>query len=209
MNHFLGHPYDAIYPCIVNGSYFDYFKCVDNCLTNKTMEYFNRKPFHTFHTEPDDSKLISDSMITNETVQEFLAHWSKRCHIACPIQPCMYSYCITSGHSKTTKVIVGSSEISFIRIESPPHPNIYIDYVPKLPFLDFFIFIFSSLGTWFGLVIISCNPVLLFKKLPFSIKSLILKREKEKEKNPRSKRKNMILNRMRMKSNFYTRYQYL
>lgn len=195
-NKFLSYPYDR-QPCTDYVSYSKYCECVDKCISSQTIKHFNRKSFHEFHTIPEDIKMISDSMITNETIQMFLTVLFEKCTISCPIKPCAYSYCITNGHSKSTKIVNESTDTSFIRIESPPRPNISIEYIPSLPLLDFFIFIFTSLGIWFGFVIININPIILIR----------LSREYiHRRNNRRRTRKDFVINRMKMKSDHYMKY---
>lgn len=159
-NDFLGYPYDKL-PCPPNNDNVAYFKYIDTCLSNLTMKNIRRKPFYAFHTHPsDDSKLMSISQLYNESIRNSYTKWHKECQSMCPILPCKYAYCITTGKQQKKQEISGiSKDVLTIRVETPLYPNISITYVPSLPFLDFIIYIFSSLGTWFGLVIISCNPV--------------------------------------------------
>lgn len=104
--------------------------------------------------------MISPSFLMNESIAQNIAQWYKKCYTSCPMLVCHYSYCLTSGHIGAAIPINGKvTNSSTFRVESPSTPDIYIEYHPNMKFLDLIIFILSSLGTWFGFVVISCNPV--------------------------------------------------
>lgn len=173
-NSFLGYPYDK-FVCEQHEN--GYYDCFDSCMKKFTMTTLDRLPYATFHTMPHDSKLISYSMLKNKTIRHLLTDWWKKCVIHCPMFSCSYSYCVTIGYSDTHTRVKRTERGSKIRVESPTHPNIYINYFPSVPLLDCIIYILSSLGTWFGLVIISCNPVSFISSVTNRI---------EKKKVPRS-----------------------
>lgn len=208
-NNFLGYPYD-LFVCPPDGRPSTYFSCFDACLTKQTMSHWNRKPFSPFYTKPENVKLISHRMVQNESIARLIAKWSKSCHNYCIERPCKYSYCITLGMARLLKDI---KRASYIRVESNPYPNIYINYVASLPFLDFIIYVFSSLGTWFGFVIIQCNPIAIFK---LSYSSILDRMKKAQDMNifantfnrmnRRLNRRDLVMRRMRMRVRFYQQY---
>lgn len=159
-NSFLGYPYDA-FLCAKDPK--DFYHCMESCLSDFSMKTIKRQPFSSFYEYPEDSKLISEKMLKNATIKSFLDNWNNQCRKVCIRLPCEYSYCITSGHAETHIDVTVAVKGSAIRIQTPAAPMVTITYVPKLPFLDFFIYILSTFGTWFGLVIIQCNPMKLFK----------------------------------------------
>ena len=156
----LGYPYDA-FLCEKDPD--DFFHCMESCLSKLSMKTINRQPFSSFYEYPEDSKMISNEMLKNITIKSFLDDWNNQCEKVCIWLPCKYSYCITSGYAETHIDVAMKAKGSAIRIRSPAAPNVKTTYIPSLPFLDFFIYIFSTFGTWFGLVIIQCNPMKLFK----------------------------------------------
>lgn len=172
------------------------------------MSHWNRKPFSPFHNKPENVKLISHRMIQNESTARTIAKWSKSCHNYCIERPCKYNYCITLGMAR---VLQNMKRESYIRVESNPYPDIYINYVPSLPFLDFIIYVFSSLGTWFGFVIIKCNPISVFKRSYSSIldrmnkaqDTNIFARTFNRRMNRGLSRRDLVMRRMRMRSRFY------
>ena len=156
----LGYPYDSF---LCENHPDDFFHCMESCLSKLSMKTINRQPFSSFYEHPEDIKMISSEMLKNITIKSFLDDWNNQCEKVCIRLPCKYSYCITSGYAETHIDVAVAVKGSAIRIRSPAAPNVKTTYVPSLPFLDFFIYIFSTFGTWFGLVIIRCNPMKLFK----------------------------------------------
>ena len=183
----LGYPYD---PFTCEKYEMEHFNCIDTCLMNRTYNYFGRVPFTLFYDKPLNKKLLSVPMIQNRTASLALNRIYDTCKKSCPTFPCQYDFCITMGHANIArneepeKRIIGSA----IRVESPGQPNAFINYIPKLPLLDFIIYVMSSLGTWFGLVIISCNPVGFIKQMITSTSSVV-----ERRLIQRNRPKNIII----------------
>lgn len=185
-DHYLGYPYDRF---VCENSNENYFECFDSCLTNHTMKYLSRVPYSSFHKESMNEKMISSSILQNETNLQLLTYWNKACQISCPMYPCDFDYCITSGHTASPKIDMNDRKKekriddtlvyskSIIKVMSPTSPDISITYVPNLSFLDLMIYSFSSFGTWFGLVIISLNPVSLITRSYDVIKKKLISNE--------------------------------
>lgn len=159
-NTFLGYPYDR-FRCGRPDE--DHFKCMENCIQESTMKYLNRMPYFSFYEMPIEQKMISQNMLKNDTVLNSLTFYYHSCQSKCPFLLCQYSYCVTNGHAGP---ILGNTSYSksSIRIQSPRSPDTSITYVPSISLLDFIIYILSTFSTWFGLNIISLNPVIIVKK---------------------------------------------
>lgn len=162
--HHLGYPFDS-FRCQEEQE--DYYQCINDCIDNLCLKHFNRLPFTSFYDYSDKNieniKMIGYNMIKNGTVSDFLDMFYDKCERSCPMYPCKYSFCLTTGHADVSTIDQGFKEGASISIESSSYPHTYVTYVPKVPLLDSIIYILSSLGTWFGLVIISCNPMSLWK----------------------------------------------
>lgn len=176
----LGFPYDE-FTCQTGDE--EYFTCRNWCLNNKTMKHLGRMPYTTFHNGISDKKLVSYSMLQNVTISKLLLKWDSECQKNCKFFPCTYTYCLTVGHADTSIQFDGEKASSTIRIESPSNPETYTKYFPSLPFLDFIIYVFSSLGTWFGLVIISCNPLGILSMVHTKVMNAIEERERRIQRN--------------------------
>lgn len=188
--HWLEYPYESF---ICQKDDEDFGLCLDDCLREVTIKTFDRLPFAPFYTSKRrnlEMKFISNRMTSNRTVSLLMNKIYQQCSKQCPMKKCDYSYCIMIGHADTTIVLDGTDAGSRIRVESPGFPFVSITYVPQVPLLDTIIYILSSLGTWFGLVIISCNPLVLYYKV----------------KMRRRNRTDLFLRRMMMRSNFYMQY---
>ena len=159
-NYYLGYPYDD-FICAKETD--EFFLCMEECLASLSVKKYGRKLYSSYHIQPEDTKLISWTMLNNDTILSSIARFNDICSKSCPYFSCTYSYCVTAGHSDTSIDVDHVSKGSSIRIHSPSNPDMICAYFATLPFLDFFIYIFSTLGTWFGLVIIQCNPMKLFK----------------------------------------------
>ena len=153
----LGYPYDR-YTCEMEEM--EHFNCMDKCLNRTYIQTFGRLPFALFHDKHTKMKLVSAIMLQNRTVSLMLNAIHDTCKRSCPTYPCFFTYCITIGHANTLREekVKKISPDTTIRIETTGQPNAFITYLPKLPLLDFIIYIMSSLGAWFGFVMISCNP---------------------------------------------------
>ena len=155
----LGYPYDK-FTCEKEDM--EHFNCIDTCLNETYIKKLGRLPFTLFHDYPIQMNLVSPPMIRNQSISLLLNTIYETCKKSCPTFPCQYDYCITMGHANTGQdEIVNKTHVkegSTIRVETTGQPNAFITYLPKLPLLDFIIYIMSSLGTWFGLVMISCYP---------------------------------------------------
>ena len=153
----LGYPYDP-FACehYVN----EHYQCYDACLRKAVVQKLHRLPYTLFLRDKEKMSLISFSMMTDESISRGFSKMSDICYKKCPMYSCRYSYCITLARATTTlEHGVESLNISeygtTVRVETTGQPDVSVSYQPKLPLLDFIIFILSSLGTWFGLVIIS------------------------------------------------------
>ena len=185
-NTLLGYPYDKI-TCAADG---DHYECRDECLRKQTIKHLNRLPFAIFNVVPENIPLISDKQMKNITISKMYQKWYKFCDKSCPVYQCKYSYCLTLGQS-AVKGSLGGRPTSSIRMLTPINPTTNIQFFPSLPLLDFIVYILSSLGTWFGLVIISCNP------LPYV---MMLYTNYNKRRMRRHDRRDLFLRRMRLRT---------
>lgn len=182
-NHLLGFPFDE-FVC-EEKSETNFFHCLDSCMENVTMENLGRMPFTSFLDERTDGKLVSDSMVKNETVSNMLNEWYIGCKKSCPMFPCHHHYCLTVGRAVTSimfKNVQGSG--SSILVDAPPYPDTDIIHLPNVPLIDSLIYILSSLGTWFGFVIISCNPISIIRICYHGLKTRRVRRVESTETQP-------------------------
>ena len=215
-NYWLGYPYDS-FTCEEEGE-IGYYQCFDSCIEKKTMKEYNRLPYTSFYNTSmygeSDIKMMSPSMIKNRTISSVLNKWYIECGKICNMYACVDTFCLSVGHSDTSIQVNGIKSGSTIRIESPSSPNAYIIYVPQVPLLDFIIYILSSLGTWFGLVIIQCNPIQICKYSNANYCNVNVNYSRHKlierlRRRSRANRVDMFLHRMnrtsQLDANYYSR----
>ena len=153
----LGYPYDKF--ICQKEDQMEFFRCRDSCIEQKTLSQYGRLPFTSFYDNlshnQSQHKLVSDGMLQNLSVGKEGNEWYTECESRCPTFPCSYSYCLTNG-------ILGArntfNSLSTVRVESSTYPTTFMTSYPQVTVLDFIIYVLSSLGTWFGFVIISCDP---------------------------------------------------
>ena len=195
--HWLGYPYDD-FRCQSEGEK-DFYQCRDDCVQTALLNRFDRLPSTSYYNssfDKLDKKLFSHSMVANRSMSKLMGEIFHHCSNCCPIFACDYSYCLMLGNQDSSVALNGEAVSSSIRVESPGYPYVVITCVPQIPLLDSIIYVLSSLGTWFGLVIISCNPIKLFH--------MFLQRTNKR--NLRDERRDLFLQRMMAQSRFYERY---
>lgn len=158
----LGFPFDK-FPC--ENKRPDFFHCLKNCLTNSSVATFGRYPYTEFLNSSEDIKFVSRGMLQNESIRDTISNIYFRCYDLCPMFPCTYSYCLTVGRSGLADEVRGRKEGSSIDIESPLNPDTSFRYIPSVPFLDLIVYSLSTIGIWFGISILSCNPVIVIKQV--------------------------------------------
>ena len=199
----LGYPYDD-FICQSKDDPVDYFQCRDSCIEKHSLETLDRLPYTSFYDSSYpllDRRLISETLLKNVTISKMVNSWFEKCHRSCPMFSCEHSYCLTTGHANQYSY---GAQGSTIRVEIASAPTNHMEIVPQVPFLDFIIYVLSSLGTWFGLVIISCNP----------IKGIKLYQEYKQKKqvqaqivdNRRQDQRDLILRRIIPRSRYYEQY---
>ena len=193
---FLGYPYDK-FTCIKDGD-MDYYQCVDSCLEKKTLINLSRLPHTSYHHKRSLNisfmKIVSTSMVDNDTISHLINDWTAECDAACPAFVCRYSYCNNVGNYGQRSAKQGTT----IRVDSPPGPELRIAAVPMISLLDLFVYASSSLGTWFGFVFITFNPLNLFGNT--------CKHFKTRNIGGRTNRNDLILHTMVMRSRYHERY---
>lgn len=167
--YFLGYPYDK-FECSNKA---DYFECTDTCIEKYAMDEYNRLPFSSYYNEEDfksnDAMIISPKMLRNETISNNINKWYETCRNKCNIWQCVDTFCVSTGHADSSVNLRSETAASSVRVESAYSPDVNILYLPKVTLLDFIIFIMSTLGTWFGFVVIHCDPSSMISSETFKV----------------------------------------
>ena len=134
-----------------------------------------------FTDRAEDLPLVSFTMLRDKEMSRKVNSITKVCTDRCPTRNCRSVYCITMARVTTTSGLLQKHDQHkcTVRVETTGQPDVTVIYQPKLPILDFVIYILSSLGTWFGLVIIACNPFDYVKQILLSMSDVARKCKSE------------------------------
>lgn len=204
--HKLGYPYDH-HTCVDDIN--TYYECLDYCIEQQSIRSFDRLPFSSFYPPSfnmSHMKLIGNSMLQNETIRDTMNYIYLNCTTKCPVYACVYSYCLIESHINNYSPWKSDISSSKIVVESTGQPYYNVHFVPQVPFLDSMIYILSTLGIWFGLVIVSCNPIrLIDQHFPHFFQNDVNRNVSNFTQN-RIHRHDLYIHRMLMRSNYYLRY---
>ena len=127
-------------------------KCYESCLTDR-FKKINRVPWSGFYREKLDFKILIAPDLMNETISKFVDKVFGECHSLCKIKTeCLTQFSRTTVQEFQTRRFVLTSMI-------PLFPHISLEAVPFLNLIEFIVQIGSSFGMWFGMSIISFNPL--------------------------------------------------
>ena len=126
--------------------------CYEQCLIKKFKE-INRIPWSGFHREKLDMKMLTATDFLNETIKKYAGDFFEKCHSRCKLK----TECLTQFSKTTTEEYQGNFFILSSML--PAQPNMSLYSVPFLNLIEFIVQVGSCIGMWFGLSIISFNPV--------------------------------------------------
>ena len=137
-------------------------KCYDECL-DASFKTIDRASWSSFHREKLSLKMVTQIDLENETVSEYINQTFKACHLKCKIR----SECFIQFSRTTTQIFSSQTFTLSSMLPSLPHMSVYA--VPCLNPIEYIVQVGSCFGIWFGLSIISFNPLklkILLKKNP-------------------------------------------
>ena len=146
--------------------------CYEGCLIDK-FKVINRLPWSGFHSQKLDMKILNPIEFSNETILDYAGQSLEECHSLCKQK----TECFTQ-FSKTT--ILESQATSFYLTSAlPSQPHMSVFAIPSLTLVEYIVQMGSCFGMWFGMSIISINPIK-WKVIPRRdfITGLISKRRK-------------------------------
>jgi hypothetical protein len=133
---------------------------MQDCLVDNLTKQINRFPFTEMTDKPLDYKHVSSYDFENSTTFNVIVKVNDDCLVKCWRPKCFKRFCITS----VTALHYGKNKFGFL-VEMPQNPSTIIRTFPKVTFLDFFIYIFSAFGLWFGLSVLSLDPMKMNRNL--------------------------------------------
>lgn len=96
--------------------------------------------------------IVVHDLETNEAIGRTLYNLEESCSQSCSWLDCEVEYSMTQV-SKEPQMNIMS-----FQVDVPQKPTYRIHFHPKTRFIEYFIYVLSCFGTWFGLSILSLNP---------------------------------------------------
>ena len=133
-------------------------KCYEDCLIDK-FKIINKIPWSGFHRQKVDMKILTAIDLENETISKFAGKWFKECHAFCKLK--------TECYTRFSRTTLQEYQTRGFGIASmvPSQPHISVCAIAFLNLIEYIIQIGSCFGMWFGLSIISFNPVKWIKQI--------------------------------------------
>lgn len=133
----------------------DSYNCHRLCVI-ENMEDIYRFPFTEIATTPVNLKQVSMEDMENNKTNHIIENIYGYCQSKCYRILCDFHFGTTNVHSYF--VLGGRKNQIEFRLLIPDSPSIDINYKAAVSFLDFFVYMCSSFGLWFGLSVASFNP---------------------------------------------------
>ena len=139
-----------------------YYACTEACLV-AGLRNFSRVPFSTLIFHPYEKPHVSEQDLENESIASTISSLDKKCNKACNnnIASCKFSFTFT----KVTAIDRRERGIS-ITLQTPFTADTFSEAIPAMTFVEFFSFIISCFGGWFGVSFLSID----LKKLLLGIR---------------------------------------
>ena len=139
--------------------------CYEECLA-EDFKTINRFPWSGFHRQKLDMTMLTPLDFENVTIARFVDTSLEKCHSRCKVR----TECLTRFSRTTIQECKSDGLTLASMLPTVPHMSLYA--VPFLNLVEYIVQIGSSFGMWFGLSIISFNPM----------KYIIYQRKEKKEK---------------------------
>lgn len=132
-------------------------KCYSHCVRNGTLTKFNKLPFTSIVVDGDQEANhfhVSTNDVYNDTFGDLLNEIQYRCYLKCKAPDCETTYYVTKALPRPLyRRAVG------VRLMAPREPTTNVANSPKMEFVEYVIFVLSSLGTWLGLSVFDLNKI--------------------------------------------------
>ena len=147
-------PYDT--KCIPD---FYYQRCLHICV-NRHLRPIRRTPYTSLITFSYNQKILNFKDLRNKNISDLAFNAFEVCRLQCVGSRCQQTLTLTAAEIYVKN---NQKKIQLISI-LPSVPTVNIHYLPSTYPLNFFINICNCLGIWFGLSIISFNPITVWRK---------------------------------------------
>ena len=129
-------------------------RCDYDCVSANTTKEMGKVPFSGITEIAHNLKHVSQIDLRDEAFKLRLRAIIKMCAAKCRRLDCNETYTITKFYVDEDTHSVG---IRFL-INVPREPFLKIIIRPTLAFVEFLVYVLSSIGTWFGISMLSLNP---------------------------------------------------
>ena len=135
--------------------------CIDACLLKETLRVFDKVPFSFIKSNPENKKHISVDDLRNGTFSNLLTQMEMNCSSQCSQEQCLREFYSTTLFKEES----GEFEYFQIMVSAPKSPIIKVITKPSWSIEEFLIYISTIFGIWFGVSVVSLNPLKLKKWL--------------------------------------------
>lgn len=128
--------------------------CFNDCIDREVQKTFGKVPFNVPRVQSCDLRPVNGEDISNVTFTKILDALEDRCDIFCSRMTCIDHF-YTTSLQKEEKDEFG---VVSLQVTAPKAAEITVTNTPTLTFTDFFVYVTSCFGTWFGLSVLSFQP---------------------------------------------------
>lgn len=126
-----------------------YYDCFARCLIHR-MSPIDRVPYSEILIHPFDKKHLNLNDLADPGTYDKVKRWNSECNKQCYFRPCIQHLSVTTTHED----MLANISMGFAAL-SPPAPGTQTTAVPTMTPIEYFSFVCSCFGTWFGLSFLS------------------------------------------------------
>jgi hypothetical protein len=136
-------------------------QCFMECL-NENLKAINRTSFSEITHQLIDLKHVNERDLQDKRTREFIKTSEESCREVCKRSDCIFDFTATNLHEVTDVMRRGSSHPTsniVIQIKIPNFPKESVIHAPKLSLLEFLVYLLNCIGIYFGICVLSLNPL--------------------------------------------------
>ncbi|KAI1304223.1 hypothetical protein HDE_01923 [Halotydeus destructor] len=133
--------------------------CANSCVQKRSLETFGKFWYGSQAYFPVPEIPISTNDFKNKTFGKQFEKIYTECHAACSQQECRITWSLTSVNQRKS-----GNSLQFTAVMSS-QPSLTIEHESKLTLESYLIFIMSCVGSWFGLSVLSFDPLTIGRRM--------------------------------------------
>ena len=145
--------------------------CQIKCKSEGTVKNFRKVMFNHIQSSPLEIGHMTEQLYLRNQTMVIMEGLAKECERQCNELACFDKMWVTTPK----KVPTEPRGLDF-RVSSPKHMYYSTEHLPKLEFMDYFVYVSSCFGLWFGISVWQVNP------FPLLIRTITQWHEKRGEK---------------------------